>query len=162
MIAQTHCGEEMAPVSTDAGDTRWPVCGPEDGPCPSCLSAHVAKLEAALATAEAQVSRLQAERDAAIDERNAYRSGHQDEMHEADELRGRIRELEAQAAAQAGGVVVSCEELEALNEAADAGDSLREALYEYAEGNMWLPQLRRCDAAKASLADIRAAKGGAP
>ena len=57
-------------------------------------------------------------------------------------------------------VPVPREELEALNEAAAAGDALRETLYEYAEGNMVLPQLRRCDAANARLDALRAGEAG--
>ena len=44
MIAQTYCGRLR----------EFPLlCNPEDGPCPSCLRAHIARLEAALVEAEA-------------------------------------------------------------------------------------------------------------
>lgn len=98
MIAQTYCGEEMAPVSTDAGDARWPVCGPEDGPCPSCLREHVAKLEAALATAEeAYAESLEARRvteaeGGALNQLN----------NEIDRLRARNEELEGLIRSQPG------------------------------------------------------------
>lgn len=77
MIAQTYCGKEMAPVSTDTGDVRWPVCGPEDGPCPSCLRDRIAKLEARIRELEAQAkaARINLETAAALDAQAATQAG---------------------------------------------------------------------------------------
>lgn len=52
MIAQTYCGEAYK-TKRDA-HSYW--CNPTDGPCPSCLRAHIARLEARNAELEAQAA----------------------------------------------------------------------------------------------------------
>lgn len=124
MIAQTYCGK----MRQDAvGD--WWACNEEEGPCPSCLREHVAKLEEALAAAEEEIllsrkSEGETMRDlletreklatteAAYAESLEVRRVAEAEggalnqaNNEIDRLRARNAELEAQAAAQAGSVV---------------------------------------------------------
>lgn len=48
MIAQTYCG---VPYHDTRGEVR--DCDAADGPCPSCLRSHIAKLEARNAELEA-------------------------------------------------------------------------------------------------------------
>ena len=137
MTAQTYCGK---PRQDAVGD--WWVCNSEEGPCPSCLREHVAKLEAALSTAEAayaeslearrvteaeggalnqannEIDRLRARNEDWETRLSAvmpadFKDWHQNSRNEWPEvaaavienLRERVEEAEAQAAAQAGGVV---------------------------------------------------------
>ena len=93
MIAQTYCGEAYK-TKRDA-HSYW--CNPTDGPCPSCLRGHVARLEERIR----ELHELLADRNLDLCEmaEKVATVGKQRDTAEA-----RVRELEDQAAAQAGGV----------------------------------------------------------
>lgn len=89
MIAQTYCGISYH-------DTRGEVrdCDAADGPCPSCRREHVARLEAALATAEvAYAESLEAHRTTEAEGGTLNQAN-----NEIDRLRARNAELEAEIA----------------------------------------------------------------